>query len=60
MNEQSMNNKNAWEYRAYEFWHKSDGSPMEKEKRLDSLWWTIEERVVQQRGGTLKRRSDIT
>lgn len=30
MNEQSEQNKKAWEYRAYEFWHKRDGSPTEK------------------------------
>lgn len=28
MNEQSTQNKNAWEYRAYEFWN-SQGSPSE-------------------------------
>ncbi|WP_339322079.1 class I SAM-dependent methyltransferase [Paenibacillus sp. FSL W8-0194] len=30
MNGQSEQNKKAWEYRAYEFWHKRDGSPTEK------------------------------
>lgn len=30
MNEQSQRNKKAWEYRAYEFWNKRDGSPKEK------------------------------
>ncbi|RDI39122.1 class I SAM-dependent methyltransferase [Falsibacillus pallidus] len=30
MNEQSSTNKKAWEYRAYEFWEKRDGSPQEK------------------------------
>ncbi|OAB38628.1 methyltransferase [Paenibacillus macquariensis subsp. defensor] len=30
MNEQSEKNKKAWEYRAYEFWNKRDGSPKEK------------------------------
>ncbi|WP_088104131.1 class I SAM-dependent methyltransferase [Halalkalibacter urbisdiaboli] len=34
MNEQSINNKNAWEYRAYEFWHKRDGTPMDKAKKI--------------------------
>lgn len=34
MNEQSIINKNAWEYRAYEFWNKRDGSPMEKAKQI--------------------------
>lgn len=34
MNEQSINNKQAWEYRAYEFWYKKDGSPMEKAKQI--------------------------
>lgn len=32
MNDQSMTNKNAWEYRAYEFWHKRDGTPLEMAK----------------------------
>ncbi|WP_045520790.1 class I SAM-dependent methyltransferase [Neobacillus niacini] len=27
MNEQSIKNKKAWEYRAYEFWNKSNGNP---------------------------------
>ncbi|KOY80261.1 class I SAM-dependent methyltransferase [Lysinibacillus sp. FSL H8-0500] len=27
MNEQSIKNKKAWEYRAYEFWNKSNGTP---------------------------------
>ena len=30
MNEQSIKNKRAWEYRAYEFWNNNDGSPMHK------------------------------
>ncbi|CAG9621269.1 class I SAM-dependent methyltransferase [Sutcliffiella rhizosphaerae] len=30
MNEQSAINKKAWEYRAYEFWTKSQGTPQEK------------------------------
>lgn len=30
MNEQSGINKKAWEYRAYEFWNKRDGSPQDK------------------------------
>jgi 2-polyprenyl-3-methyl-5-hydroxy-6-metoxy-1,4-benzoquinol methylase len=30
MNEQSIKNKRAWEYRAYEFWNNRDGSPMDK------------------------------
>jgi SAM-dependent methyltransferase len=34
MNEQSIKNKNAWEYRAYEFWNKRDGTPMEKAKEI--------------------------
>lgn len=34
MNKQSIINKNAWEYRAYEFWEKRDGTPMEKAKRI--------------------------
>ncbi|MEK3886661.1 class I SAM-dependent methyltransferase [Bacillus sp. FSL K6-3431] len=34
MNEQSTTNKDAWEYRAYEFWNKRDGSPMEKAKKI--------------------------
>lgn len=34
LNEQSGINKNAWEYRAYEFWNKRDGSPKEKAKEI--------------------------
>lgn len=34
MNEQSIKNKQAWEYRAYEFWYKKDGSPMDKAKQI--------------------------
>jgi 2-polyprenyl-3-methyl-5-hydroxy-6-metoxy-1,4-benzoquinol methylase len=34
MNEQSMANKKAWEYRAYEFWNKRDGSPMDKANKI--------------------------
>ncbi|WP_211750450.1 methyltransferase domain-containing protein [Paenibacillus sp. Marseille-Q4541] len=34
MNEQSQKNKKAWEYRAYEFWHKRDGSPMDKANQI--------------------------
>lgn len=34
MNEQSIINKKAWEYRAYEFWNKRDGSPMEKANKI--------------------------
>src|SRR5699024_11261968 len=34
LNEQSTTNKNAWEYRAYEFWNKRDGSPMEKAQEI--------------------------
>ncbi|GIP18112.1 methyltransferase [Paenibacillus montaniterrae] len=34
MNEQSRQNKSAWEYRAYEFWTKRDGSPSEKAKLI--------------------------
>ena len=34
MNEQGQQNKKAWEYRAYEFWHKRDGSPMEKANQI--------------------------
>lgn len=30
MNEQSIANKKAWEYRAYEFWNNRDGSPTDK------------------------------
>ncbi|MGZ9583731.1 class I SAM-dependent methyltransferase [Paenibacillus marinisediminis] len=34
MNEQSQRNKKAWEYRAYEFWHKRDGTPEELANRI--------------------------
>ncbi|WP_055106800.1 class I SAM-dependent methyltransferase [Paenibacillus ihumii] len=34
MNEHSQKNKTAWEYRAYEFWHKRDGSPREKADKI--------------------------
>lgn len=34
MDKQSMINKNAWEYRAYEFWEKRDGTPMMKAKKI--------------------------
>jgi len=34
MNEQSKQNKRAWEYRAYEFWVKRHGLPEEKAKEL--------------------------
>ncbi|MCH4827516.1 class I SAM-dependent methyltransferase [Planococcus halocryophilus] len=34
MNEQSGINKSAWEYRAYEFWNKRDGSPKNKAKEI--------------------------
>lgn len=34
MNEQSRINKSAWEYRAYEFWNKRDGSPKDKAKDI--------------------------
>jgi len=34
VNEQSQSNKKAWEHRAYEFWHKRDGSPEEKALRI--------------------------
>lgn len=34
MNEQSMTNKSAWEYRAYEFWCKRDGTPKEKARKI--------------------------
>lgn len=34
MNHQSIINKKAWEYRAYEFWNKRDGSPIEKAKTI--------------------------
>lgn len=32
MNEQSLKNKEAWEYRAYEYWLKTDGLPQERAK----------------------------
>lgn len=34
LNEQSQSNKKAWEHRAYEFWHKRDGSPQEMALRI--------------------------
>ncbi|MEG0307514.1 MAG: class I SAM-dependent methyltransferase [Clostridium sp.] len=34
MNKQSEANKRAWEYRAYEFWVKSDGLPQELAKKI--------------------------
>jgi 2-polyprenyl-3-methyl-5-hydroxy-6-metoxy-1,4-benzoquinol methylase len=34
VNEQSIKNKIAWEYRAYEFWNKKFGSPKEKAKQI--------------------------
>lgn len=34
MNEQSIQNKKAWEYRAYEFWHMRDGSPEEHAEKI--------------------------
>lgn len=34
LNEQSEINKSAWEYRAYEFWNKRDGSPKDKAKEI--------------------------
>jgi hypothetical protein len=34
MNEQSKINKTAWEYNAYEFWNKRDGSPKEKAEQM--------------------------
>lgn len=34
MNLQSIQNKKAWEYRAYEFWHKRDGTPQEKAEKI--------------------------
>lgn len=34
LNEQSRKNKKAWEYRAYEFWNKRDGSPEEKANQI--------------------------
>ncbi|WP_078551913.1 class I SAM-dependent methyltransferase [Bacillus alkalicellulosilyticus] len=34
MNQQSKVNKQAWEYRAYEFWIQRDGSPIDKAKEI--------------------------
>lgn len=34
MNEQSILNKNAWEYRAYEFWNNRDGSPLDNANKI--------------------------
>lgn len=34
MNEQSISNKKAWEYRAYEFWNNRDGSPADKANKI--------------------------
>ncbi|AZS18327.1 class I SAM-dependent methyltransferase [Paenibacillus lutimineralis] len=34
MQEQSLQNKKAWEHRAYEFWHKRDGTPQEKASQI--------------------------
>ncbi|MCB2299254.1 class I SAM-dependent methyltransferase [Clostridium tagluense] len=34
MNEQSISNKKAWEYRAYEFWNNRDGSPMDNANKI--------------------------
>lgn len=34
MNEQSTQNKLAWEHRAYESWHKREGSPMDKAQQI--------------------------
>lgn len=34
MNEQSTQNKIAWEHRAYGFWHKRDGSPKDKAQQI--------------------------
>ena len=34
MNEQSIKNKEAWEYRAYEFWNMRDGSPEQKANKI--------------------------
>lgn len=34
MNEQSIKNKKAWEYRAYEFWNKRDGAPLNKANKI--------------------------
>lgn len=34
LKEQGQTNKKAWEHRAYEFWHKRDGSPQESASRM--------------------------
>lgn len=34
MNEQSIKNKKAWEYRSYEFWNKNNGSPKDKANKI--------------------------
>lgn len=34
MNEQSVKNKKAWEYRAYEFWNMRDGTPLQKASEI--------------------------
>jgi 2-polyprenyl-3-methyl-5-hydroxy-6-metoxy-1,4-benzoquinol methylase len=34
MNEQSIANKKAWEYRAYEFWNNRDGTPIDKANKI--------------------------
>ncbi|MCT4776836.1 MULTISPECIES: class I SAM-dependent methyltransferase [Exiguobacterium] len=34
MNNQTQANKTAWEYRAYEFWQKRDGTPADKAKEI--------------------------
>lgn len=34
MNEQSIKNKEAWEYRAYEFWNMRDGTPEQKASQI--------------------------
>ncbi|KAB8134698.1 class I SAM-dependent methyltransferase [Gracilibacillus oryzae] len=34
MNKQSKQNKKAWEYRAYEFWNRRDGTPETKAKQI--------------------------
>jgi len=34
MNEQSIVNKKAWEYRAYEWWNKRYGSPLDKANKI--------------------------
>jgi SAM-dependent methyltransferase len=34
MNEQSIANKKAWEYKAYDFWYMRDGKPDEKAKKI--------------------------